>query len=122
MNNPTLITVLHQTATVSGLLDQGMPANPKSEPPCRFSGIDVALAGAGDNACGVWECTPGRFMRQLAEAEVMHIVAGRGRFTPAGGETVEFRAGDTLFFPAHTLGEWRIDETLRKVFVVMATR
>jgi hypothetical protein len=122
MNDPKRITVLRQSALLSGLQDQGTPANPKSEPPCRFSGIDVALAGAGENACGIWECTPGRFMRQLAEAEVMHIVAGRGRFTPARGKTIEFCAGDTLFFPAHTIGEWEIEETLRKVFVVMAAR
>jgi uncharacterized cupin superfamily protein len=61
-------------------------------------------------------------MRQLAEAEVMHVLAGRGRFTPTHGEPVEFRAGDTLFFPRNTTGEWHIAETLRKVFVVMAAR
>lgn len=114
------ITILRQTATVSGLQPQGTPARPKSEPPCRLSGIDVALEGAGDNDCGIWQCTPGCFERQLDEAEVMHIVAGRGTFTTEGGETIEFGAGDTLFFPAHTRGVWRIDETLRKVFVVMA--
>jgi uncharacterized protein len=122
MNDPSRITVLRQSVTISGLQEKGSPAQPKSEPACRFSGIDVALAGAGENSCGIWECTPGRFMRQLAEAEVMHIVAGRGRFTPTHGATIEFRAGDTLFFPAHTTGEWEIEETLRKVFVVMAAR
>lgn len=122
MTDPTRITVLRQSATISDLQDQGTPAQPKSEPPCRFSGIDVALDGAGRNSCGIWECTPGRFMRQLAQAEVMHIVAGRGCFTPTQGDTIEFRAGDTLFFPAHTTGEWHIEETLRKVFVVMAAR
>jgi uncharacterized protein len=116
------ITVLRKTATFAGLQDQGTPARPRSEPPCRFSGIDVELQGAGDNNCGIWECTPGLFERQLEQAEVMHIVAGRGAFTPSGGETFEFRAGDTLFFPEHTRGVWRIDETLRKVFVVMARR
>ena len=116
------ITVLRQTSTVAGLQQQGTPAKPRSEPPCRFSGIDVALEGAGDNNCGVWECTPGRFERQRDAAAVMHIVAGRGACTPAGGTTIELGAGDTLFFPAHTRGEWRIDETLRKVFVVMAPR
>jgi hypothetical protein len=116
------ITVLHQTATLSGLQPQGTPARPKSVPPCCLSGIDVTLEGAGDNTCGIWQCTPGRFERQLDEAEVMHIVAGRGAFTPAGGETIEFAVGDTLFFPAHTRGEWRIDETLRKIFVVMSPR
>ena len=114
------ITVLRHTATIAGLQSQGTPARPTSEPPCRLSGIDAALEGAGGNDCGVWECTPGRFERQLEQAEVMHIIAGRGAFTATGGETIEFRAGDTLFFPAQTRGEWRVDETLRKVFVVMA--
>jgi uncharacterized cupin superfamily protein len=122
MNDPNRMTVLHRSATIDELQDQGSPAQSKSEPPCRFSGIDVALTGAGDNTCGIWQCTPGRFRRQLAQAEVMHVLAGRGSFTPTHGETIEFRAGDTLFFPAHTTGEWHIEETLRKVFVVMATR
>jgi uncharacterized protein len=120
MSDPKRITVLRQSATIGALHDQGPPAQPKSEPPCCFSGIDVPLAGAGDNACGIWECTPGRFMRQLAQAEVMHILAGRGRFAPTDGEPIELRAGDTLFFPAHTSGEWHVEETLRKVFVVVA--
>jgi uncharacterized cupin superfamily protein len=30
------------------------------------------------------------------------------------------RASDTPFFPANTTGEWHVQETLRKVFVVMA--
>jgi uncharacterized protein len=116
------ITVLRHTATVAKLQPQGHPARPKSEPPCRLSGIDVELQGACGSNCGVWECTSGRFERQLDEAEVMHIVAGRGAFTPEGGEPFEFSAGDTLFFPSQTRGEWRIDETVRKVFVVMASR
>jgi uncharacterized cupin superfamily protein len=116
------INVLHQSATLTGLQDQGTPAHSTSHPPCRISGIDVTLAGAGDNACGIWECTPGRFERQLAEAEVMHIRAGRCHFIPTGGAPVEIRAGDTLFFPANTTGEWDIRETLRKVFVVLAPR
>ncbi|HTN48709.1 MAG TPA: cupin domain-containing protein [Burkholderiaceae bacterium] len=119
-NDQTRITILHHSATLSGLRDQGTPAHPRSEPPCRLSGIDVTLSGAGDNACGIWECTPGRFLRQLAEAEVMHVLTGRGRFTPTHGEPIEFGAGDTLFFPAYTTGEWQIEEALRKVFVVMA--
>jgi uncharacterized cupin superfamily protein len=107
------ITLLRDTATIAGLQEQGTPARPTSEPPCRLTGIDVVLEGAGSNDCGVWKCTPGRFERQLEQAEVMHIVAGRGAFTAESGETIEFRAGDTLFFPARTRGEWRVDETLR---------
>ena len=49
----------------------------------------------------------------------MHILAGAGTFTPTGEEPLSIRAGDTLFFPANTSGEWHVIETLRKVFVVM---
>jgi uncharacterized cupin superfamily protein len=37
-----------------------------------------------------------------------------------GGAALDIRAGDTLFFPAHTRGQWHVHQTLRKVFVVMA--
>ena len=114
------ITVLHQSAAIAGLQDQGTPARPLSEPPCRLRGIDVELAGAGGNNSGIWECEPGRFERQLPNAEVMHILAGACTFTPTGGEALQIRAGDTLFFPANTTGEWHVQQTLRKVFVVMA--
>jgi len=114
------ITVLHRSATLGGLQDQGTPARPLSEPPCRLSGIEVELEGAGDNRSGLWECEPGRFERQLANAEVMHILAGACTFTPEGGAPIEIAAGDTLFFPAHTAGVWHVRETLRKVYVVMA--
>lgn len=114
------ITVLHRSATVGGLQDQGTPARPLSELPCRLRGIEVALEGAGANQSGLWECEPGRFERQLANAEVMHILAGACTFTPQGGAPIEIRAGDTLFFPAHTAGVWHVHETLRKVYVVMA--
>ena len=114
------ITVLHRSATLGGLQDQGTPARPLSEPPCRLRGIEVALEGAGANQSGLWECEPGRFERQLANAEVMHILTGACTFTPHGEAPIEIGAGDTLFFPAYTAGVWQVHETLRKVYVVMA--
>ncbi|WP_046114357.1 cupin domain-containing protein [Aquincola tertiaricarbonis] len=117
---PAGITVLHQSVTLGGLEDQGAPARPLSQPPCRLSGIDVALPGAEGHGSGLWQCEPGRFERQLPNAEVMHILAGACRFTPTGGQPIEIRAGDTLFFPARTTGVWEVTQTLRKVFVVMA--
>ena len=113
------IRILRQSATVGGLAPQGHPARSVSEPACRLGTLEVPLAGAGANECGLWECTPGRFARQVEGAEVMHLLAGAGNFTPIGGEPLAFRAGDTLFFPAHTTGVWDIRETVRKVFVVM---
>lgn len=37
----------------------------------------------GKGTTGVWECTPGTFRRQVAQAEYSYIVAGEGSFTPS---------------------------------------
>ena len=111
------ITILSQSSTVT-LPDDGPLAASQTQPPSRTGTLSVALEGAGDNRTGVWECTPGRFDRQLPNAELMHILAGECTFTPEGGEMQQIRAGDSLFFPANTRGVWEIKQTLRKVFVV----
>ena len=67
---------------------------------------------------GFWECTPGRFRRQVAEAEYSYFISGHGSFTPDGHEKIEFRAGDSIYFPANTQGEWEILETVRKAYVI----
>ena len=114
------IQILKQSVTQTPLDDDGVVARPLSEPPCHTRGLDIAVDGAGANRTGLWECSPGRFERQLVEAEVMHILAGACSFTPTGGEALEIAAGDTLFFPARTEGVWDVRQTLRKVYVVMA--
>ena len=113
------ITVLSQSVSVD-IPDDGPLAASLTSPASRTGTLLVPLDGAGENRTGVWECTPGRFKRQLANAELMHILAGECTFTPEGGETKQIRAGDTLFFPANTKGMWEVRETLRKVFVVFA--
>ncbi|MCI0148814.1 DUF861 domain-containing protein [Paraburkholderia sediminicola] len=114
------ITILSQSVSVTDLQDAGAVQRPLSRPACQTLGVDIPLDGAGENRTGLWECSPGRFERQLANAEVMHILSGSCTFTPTDGEPQEIRAGDTLFFPANTVGIWDIRETLRKVYVVMA--
>jgi uncharacterized protein len=67
---------------------------------------------------GVWECSPGRFRRQVTQAEFCHFTAGECTFTPENGAPIEIRAGDALFFPPNSLGVWDIRTTARKVFIV----
>lgn len=114
------ITVLSQSATVTGLVSDGPVARPLSQPASQTRSLEVNLDGAGTNLTGIWECSPGTFERHLVAAEVMHILCGRGSFTPTGGQTRAFAAGDTVFFPSNTVGVWNIEETVRKVYVVMA--
>lgn len=67
---------------------------------------------------GIWECSPGVFRRHIMNREFSHIISGWCIFTPDGGEPVELRAGDAVFFPANSAGVWDIREQLRKTYVI----
>lgn len=67
----------------------------------------------------MWECTVGSYERQVAQAEVMHILAGERLFTPTGGTPFRVKTGGTLFFPTNTTGIWEILEPLREVYVIL---
>ncbi|KKB63685.1 cupin [Robbsia andropogonis] len=114
------ITILRQSATLNTLTEDGPVARPLSAPAAVAKSHEVPLEGQGENRTGIWEVSIGRFERQLANSEVMHILSGECTFTPTGGETLEIRSGDTLFFPANTEGVWNVTSPIRKVYVVMA--
>ncbi|MGU7771812.1 cupin domain-containing protein [Burkholderia sp. MR1-5-21] len=97
--------------------DWGTAGLPGTEP-ARVSGRQVAIPGSEAIDTGVFECTPGTYRRVVKAAEVMHFIAGAGAFTPDGEDTIEFRAGDTLFFAANTEGLWQVRETMRKIYVI----
>ena len=67
---------------------------------------------------GFWECTVGRFEREIMQAEYSYFLKGVGRFTPVGGETIAFKAGDSIYFPANTHGVWEVDEPVCKTYVI----
>ncbi|MCX5466861.1 cupin domain-containing protein [Acinetobacter nematophilus] len=67
---------------------------------------------------GVWESSPGKFKRHIANREFSHIVKGWCIFTPEGGEPVELRAGDAVLFPANCEGVWDIKEDFRKTYCI----
>ncbi|MFN6992878.1 MAG: hypothetical protein ACK4PH_01665 [Aquincola tertiaricarbonis] len=96
MNNHTTttpqgITVLHQSATLGGFEDQGTPARPLSQPPSRLTGIDVALPGAEGHGTGLWQCEPGSFERQLAQAAVQLGCPSCGRKNRVPDESTRWR-------------------------------
>ncbi|MNF39516.1 hypothetical protein D3C81_1706380 [compost metagenome] len=113
--NPVLIRLEHDDAFA--------PAAPVGAP----LGQPVALArtalhqelpGQGASV-GIWECTPGRFRRQVAQAEYSYFICGGGSFTPDGGESIEFGAGDAIYFAADTQGTWDIRQTVRKTYLIL---
>jgi uncharacterized protein len=84
--------------------------------------VRTSTISADHNAraqAGVWECSPGKFQRQVAQAEFCHFLSGECTFTPqGGGPPIEIRPGDVVFFPPNSMGVWDIRQTSRKVFIV----
>lgn len=112
------MNITHFRNTQDIVLDESNPvAVPLSEPLAVASTTSVERSDGVET--GVWECTPGRWRRQIVQQEFCHFIAGRCTFTPDGGEPIEIAAGDALMLPANTLGIWDIQETLRKTYVLI---
>ncbi|MGH6934446.1 MAG: cupin domain-containing protein [Dongiaceae bacterium] len=72
-----------------------------------------------DPEVGVWECSPGKWRRQVRSAEFCHIIAGRCTFHADGRPPIHISAGDAVLFPPNTTGTWEIFETVRKTYVLL---
>jgi len=110
------ITQFKHTHSVA--LEQSNPvAVPLGEPVAVTS---VTCVERNDGVeTGIWECTPGRWRRQLEQQEFCHCIKGRCTFTPDGGEPLTIEAGDALMLPANSTGIWDIHETVRKTYVLI---
>jgi uncharacterized cupin superfamily protein len=101
----------------TGLEDWGKVEAPLGEPVAQLRGREVVAGPDGAIGAGVWECTPGKWRRQVKQAEFCHFVAGHCFFQSDGGDRLEIRAGDAVFFPENTTGTWEVVETVRKTYV-----
>ncbi|CAG9267693.1 hypothetical protein PUN4_550011 [Paraburkholderia unamae] len=68
---------------------------------------------------GIWEATPGKWHRTITSCEFSYFIEGHCFFTPEGGESIELRGGDSVWFPKNSIGVWDIVEPTKKAFVVI---
>jgi uncharacterized protein len=81
--------------------------------------VTLAVHDGGKVEIGVWECTPGRFTAdRSASAEFCHFIAGRVEMTHADGRKVTLGPGDAIDLPLGWKGEWRVIQTVRKLYVI----
>lgn len=113
------MTILYPLLAADAVLeDWGRKPDPVAGEPHVYG---VMLHDDGSNKVGVWECTPGRWLSsKVGVGELMHFVAGHGWITDGDGRW-EIRPGATRWFPDGWSGEWTVDETVRKVFAIIAT-
>jgi uncharacterized cupin superfamily protein len=112
------MTINHFKNTLGTPLPDSAPvAVPLGEPIAVTSSYNIERTDGVET--GIWECTPGRWRRQVVQQEFCHFVLGRCTFTPDGGETLQIEAGDALMLPANTTGIWDIETTVRKTYVLI---
>ena len=111
-----MLTIIKGAAKVPAakLEDWGQVGEPVGSPVPQLKGIE----SREKPDVGIWECSPGKFRRQVKGAEFMHFVAGRCRFVSDSGQTLEIEAGDAVYFPANTFGTWDVAETVRKTYAI----
>ncbi|MEG1041630.1 cupin domain-containing protein [Pseudomonas sp. NUPR-001] len=110
------ITQFKNTDTVA-LQESNPVAVPLGEPVSIASVTAVERTDGVET--GIWECTPGRWRRQIVQQEFCHFIKGRCTFTPDGGEPLTIEAGDAIMLPANSTGIWDIQETVRKTYVLI---
>ena len=86
------------------------------EPVCHLKGFQMIENEDGSEG-GIWECTPGKFTREIMQAEFTTFLAGHAVFHPEHGDPIEIKAGDVLYFPENSKGTWEIIETVRKAYL-----
>jgi uncharacterized cupin superfamily protein len=103
----------------------GLDLGPRSPKPTSIEGnqmeasVTLASHAGGQVEIGVWECTPGRFTADRStSAEFCHFIAGRVEMTHADGRVQSLGAGDAIDLPLGWKGEWRVIQTVRKLYVI----
>ncbi|BBF87648.1 nucleoside-diphosphate-sugar epimerases [Aquitalea magnusonii] len=110
------ITHLPQSGSIS--LSAAMPVAQPLGTPHAATRVHAVERPDGVET-GVWECSPGRWRRQIMQAEFCHFIQGRCRFIPDAGEAIDIAAGDAVYFPANSRGVWEVTETVRKSYVLL---
>lgn len=79
----------------------------------------LPLASA-DGACaaGVWHCTPGEFDWHYTWDEFSLFLSGRAVLREPGGTETVVNAGDLVAFRKGTTVRWRVEEAVKKAFVL----
>ncbi|MDB5523017.1 MAG: cupin protein [Rhizobium sp.] len=76
----------------------------------------------GQMISGYWEATPGTYRATYTEYEFVHFIEGKLTITPDGGAPVVLGPGDAFVIEAGFKGTWKIDETVRKHFLIQLAK
>jgi uncharacterized cupin superfamily protein len=84
----------------------------------KLRGKDIVSYPSSQIDVGIWECSPGKWRRQVVLAEFCHFLSGKCRFIFDSGEVLDLKGGDSVFFQENSHGIWEVDETVRKTYII----
>jgi uncharacterized protein len=81
---------------------------------------DLVFSTSADSreTSGIWSCTPGSFHWTFDTDETSVILQGRVTVQMEDGVTLHLGPGDLAFFPNGQKSIWKVEENLRKVYVL----
>jgi uncharacterized cupin superfamily protein len=108
---------LASASTVGDLTDWGIiPTMIEGE--SHTSGVILHQGPDGESETGVWICTPGYWNCHVTADEFCHFMEGRCAYTHESGDVIEIEADTVAFFPRDWKGTCRVEETIRKVYMI----
>jgi uncharacterized cupin superfamily protein len=84
----------------------------------RTSGKLLHKGSEGRSECGIWRCTPGKWVCQVTRDEFCHFLAGRCTYVHDSGEVIEITPDTAVFFPENWKGVCTVHETVTKVYMI----
>jgi hypothetical protein len=75
----------------------------------------LSASADGTATSYIWDCTAGRFNWIYEVDETIYVIEGGVVIIDMEGTAHRLGAGDTIFFPAGTHAEWRVETYIRKV-------
>ncbi len=108
---------LRQASRIAELTDWGPVADP-IEGRSQTSGVLLHKGPEGIPEAGLWVCTPGTWRCEVDRDEFCHFLAGTCIYTHESGEVIEIGPDTAAFFPAGWKGTCRVEETVRKVYMI----
>ena len=84
----------------------------------RTSGMLIHKGPEGRSECGIWRCTPGKWLCQVTRDEYCHFLAGRSTYVHENGEVIQIMPDTVAFFPQDWKGVCTVHETIVKVYMI----
>jgi uncharacterized protein len=108
---------LGATEDAGPLKDWG-PVPTMIEGQSRTAGLLLHRGPGGFPESGIWTCTPGNWSCHVTRDEFCHFIAGRCSYRHESGEGIEIEPDTLAFFPKDWRGTCRVQETVRKVYMI----